>query len=289
MNPSSLLAWIAQRERLNFVVTNRIPRRLATLFMGWFSQIEHPLVRDLSIGTWKLFAGDLNLHEARKTTFTSLHDCFVRELKPGARPVDRTPTVLVSPCDAIVGAKGTLEGTTLIQAKGFMYTLEDLLGSSDLVSAYRNGRYVTLRLTSAMYHRFHAPYDSHVGHVTYVSGDTWNVNPPTLKRIERLYCRNERAIIPLGLDGSDQSVVLVAVAAILVASIYLRFVDVPLTLKYRGPNRISCDASFRKGDELGHFRHGSTIVMFGTSGLELCPTVREGQVIRMGEPLFRHR
>ena len=56
--------------------------------MGWFSRIEQPLVRDLSIATWQLFAGSLNLHEAKKTQFASLHDCFIRELKDGARPID---------------------------------------------------------------------------------------------------------------------------------------------------------------------------------------------------------
>jgi phosphatidylserine decarboxylase len=286
MNVSSLIGRVFQQEDINFILTNRIPRRLATLFMGWFSQIEQPLIRDASIGIWKLFAGPLNLDEARKSQFTSLHDCFIRELKPGARPIDPAPRVLISPCDAIVGACGTLRGTEVIHAKGFGYTLEDLLGDARLVASYRDGRYVTLRLTSAMCHRFHAPHDCEVDEVTYISGDTWNVNPIALKRIERLYCKNERAVVPLHLKGSSHSIVLVPVAAILVASIHFEFLDVGLNLKYRGPNRIPCRGSFRKGDEMGHFRHGSTIVVFGTDGLEQCPNVREGEGIRMGEPLF---
>ena len=130
-----------------------------------------------------------------------MHDCFIRELKEGARPIDRRPDVLVSPCDAIVGACGTIAGTELYQAKGFPYTLEDLLGDRDLVEAHRNGRYVTLRLTSSMYHRFHAPHDGRIDKVIYISGDTWNVNPIALKRIERLFCKNERAVMPVTLVG----------------------------------------------------------------------------------------
>jgi phosphatidylserine decarboxylase len=288
MKTPTLIDRAFQQEDVNFILTNRLPRTLATRFMGWFSTIEHPLVRDASIGIWKLFAGDLNLHEARKARFTSLHDCFVRELKPGARPIDQTPHLLVSPCDAIVGASGRLRGTELIQAKGFRYTLEDLLTDASLAAAYRDGCYVTLRLTSSMYHRFHAPYDGDVDEVTYISGDTWNVNPIALRRVERLYCKNERAVVPVQLKNSRQSIVLVAVAAVLVASIHFEFLDVALNLKYRGPNRIPCRASFRKGDEMGHFRHGSTIIVLGTGGLEPCPKVREGEGIRMGEPLFRH-
>jgi phosphatidylserine decarboxylase len=280
---------VFQHEQINFVLTNRIPRRLLTLFMGWFSQIEQPMVRDLSIATWKLFAGDLDLSDARKSQFTSLHDCFVRQLKPGARPIDERPDVLVSPCDGIVTACGTVRGTELVQAKGLTYTLEDLLVDPRLVERYRDGRYATLRLRSTMYHRFHAPADSEVNGITYVSGDTWNVNPIALQRIERLYCRNERVVLTLRLGTSEESLTLVPVAAILVASIHLNFVDVALNLRYRGPNRIPCRASFRKGDEMGYFRHGSTIIAFGSRHLELCDRIREGHTIRMGEPLFVHR
>ena len=104
-------------ETLAFVVTNRIPRRALTLFMGWFSRVEHPWIARLSLLLWKTFA-DLRLDEAKKTRFSSLHDCFVRELKPGARPIDPDPAVLASPCDAIVGASGRMEGTRLL-GKGF--------------------------------------------------------------------------------------------------------------------------------------------------------------------------
>src|SRR5262249_41779802 len=156
MTRRSLIDAIFQQEQINFLLTNQVPRRLLTRFIGWFSQIEQPLVRDATIAVWKLFAGDLNLHEAKKSTFTCLHDCFIRELKDGARPIEPDPGVLISPCDAIVGASGTIRGTELLQAKGSAYRLEELLGEG-LVDRYRDGQYATLRLTSNMYHRFHAP------------------------------------------------------------------------------------------------------------------------------------
>ena len=130
-----------------------------------------------------------------------MHDCFIRQLKDGARPVDRSAEILVSPCDAIVGATGTIAGTDLYQIKGFPYTLEELLCDPDLVEAHRDGRYVTLRLTSSMYHRFHAPHDCRVDQVTYISGDTWNVNPIALRRVEKLFCKNERALLRTTAHG----------------------------------------------------------------------------------------
>jgi phosphatidylserine decarboxylase len=286
MTVRAAMLRILQQEDINFLLTNRIPRQLLTRFMGWFSQVEQPLVRDLSIATWRLFA-DLRLEEARKRRFSSLHDCFVRELKPGARPVCEDPGILGSPCDAIVGACGRLDGLQLLQAKGFRYTLYDLLGDPELARAYRDAAYATLRITSSMYHRFHAPHDCRVQQVTYFSGDTWNVNPIALRRVERLFCKNERALLRARLEASGHEVLLVPVAAVLVASIRLHFLDVLLHLRYRGPNVISCDARFAKGQEMGWFQHGSTILVFAPRGFALHERVREGTRIHVGEPLMR--
>jgi phosphatidylserine decarboxylase len=282
---TQILRALAQ-EDVNFLLTNRIPRRLLTRFVGWFSQIEQPMIRDLSIGLWRFFS-DLDLREAKKTHFRSVHDCFTRELKDGARPIEARLDILVSPCDAIVGSCGSMAGTELYQIKGFPYTLQDLLCDRHLVEAHRNGRYVTLRLTSSMYHRFHAPHDCHVEQATYISGDTWNVNPIALRRIEKLFCKNERAVIRTTLTATGQPITLVPVAAILVASIRLHFIDVLLGLKHRGANVFSCDARFKKGDEMGWFQHGSTIIVFAPDGFSLCENVREGAMIRVGQPLMR--
>jgi phosphatidylserine decarboxylase len=271
-------------ESLNFLLTNRVPRLALTRFMGWFSRIEQPLVARLSLAAWRLFA-DLRLHEARKRRFASVHDCFVRELAPGSRPVDRDPALLTSPCDAIVGATGRVEGTRVFQAKDCPYSLSDLLGDDGLGRQYGDGVYATLRITSSMYHRFHAPHDCRAGPVTYFSGDTWNVNPPALKRVERLFVRNERAVIRTRLEAGGHEILLVPVAAILVAGIRLHFADVLLNLRYRGRNFIDCAGRFAKGEEMGWFEHGSTILVFAPRGFTLL--AREGSTIQVGQPLMR--
>jgi phosphatidylserine decarboxylase len=276
---------LLQQEDLNFLLTNRVPRALLTRFMGWFSKIRNPLVSRASIGVWRLFT-DLDLSDARKTSFDSLHDCFTRELRPGARPIDADPNVFVSPCDGIVGACGTVDGVQVFQAKGFPYSAAELFGDAARFEPFRDGCYATLRLTSSMYHRFHAPHDGRVEHVTYLSGDTWNVNPIALARVERLFCLNERAVIETRLDRGGHRIALVPVAAILVASIRLHFLDVLLHLRYAGPNRMPCDAAFRKGDELGWFEHGSTIIVFAPRGFQLAAGVAAGTPIRMGQPLM---
>ena len=274
-----------EQEDLNFLLTNRIPRAAITRFMGWFSKIENPLVRDLSIACWRLFS-DLDLSEARKTSFTSLHDCFTRELRPGLRPPDPDPSIVVSPSDAIIGAFGAIADTELFQIKGAPYSLLDLLGDPALVAAHRNGRFITLRLTSSMYHRFHAPHDCRIEQVTFISGDTWNVNPIALKRIEKLFCKNERAVIRTRLEGGEP-LTLVPVAAILVASIRLHFLDIVLNAASRGPTVFPCDIGVRKGDELGWFEHGSTIIVLAPDHFEFCDNVVESARILAGQPLMR--
>jgi phosphatidylserine decarboxylase len=228
---------------------------------------------------------ELDLSEAKKARFESLHDVFTRELKPGARAVDARPEVLTSPCDAIVGACGTVRHGMVLQAKGFPYRTQDLFGTHGELAPFEGGTYVTLRLTSSMYHRFHAPADGRVEHVRYLSGDTWNVNPIALRRVQRLFCRNERAVIRMRLsDGRPMA--LVPVAAILVASIRLHCLDVLLHLRWPGPNEMPCDAAVRKGQELGWFEHGSTIIVFAPPGLVLAPGLSNGHAIRMGQALM---
>ena len=285
MTVRSLISALTQQEDLNFLLTNRIPRAALTRFMGWFSKIENPLVRDASIACWRMFS-DLDLSEAKKTEFKSLHDCFTRELKPGLRPPDPDPSIVVSPSDAIVGAFGAIQDTELFQIKGAPYSLLDLLGNPKLVDAHRNGRFITLRLTSSMYHRFHAPHDSRIEQVTFISGDTWNVNPIALKRIERLFCKNERAVIQTRL-ALGECLTLVPVAAILVASIRLHFLDILLNADTRGPSVFPCDASVRKGEELGWFEHGSTIIVLAPDHFEFCENVKDGARIFAGQPLMR--
>src|SRR5262245_16516687 len=274
MTMRNALTSVLLQEDINFLLTNRIPRRLLTRFMGWFSKIEQPLVRDASIALWRLFS-DLDLSEARKSEFKSMHDCFTRELKEGARPVHRNSDVVVSPCDAIVGAHGRIAGTELLQIKGFPYSLVDLLSSPYLAERQRDGLYVTLRLTSSMYHRFHAPHDCTVQRVTYISGDTWNVNPIALQRIEKLFCKNERAVIETQLWNGDL-LIIVPVAAILVACIRLHCLKEPLNLAYRGPHVLPCSAEYRKGDEMGWFEHGSTIVMLAPPSWSFADSIETG-------------
>lgn len=288
MTLRNALARIGGNEDLNFLLTNRIPRRFATRLMGRIAPIEQPLIRKASLALWQLFC-DVDLSDAADSRFRSLHHAFTRALKPGSRAPDPDPQVLASPSDAIVGACGRVEDGKLIQVKGMDYALADLLGDETLGAPYRDGMFVTLRLTAAMYHRFHAPHDLTVEEVRYISGDTWNVNPIALKRVERLFCRNERAPIRVRLERGGHEMLLVPVAAILVAGIRFTFADVGPHIREGGTRAIPLPGPvrMRKGEEMGWFEHGSTIILFAPEGFTLADGIETGVQIRAGQALMR--
>jgi len=247
------------QAQLNFWVTNRIPRRWFTLAMGRLSKVRHPWIAKPCIALWQRFS-DLDLSEAREQQFASIHACFVRQLKPGLRPFDNNPDLLCSPCDAIVGAQGIIGQGELLQTKGMVYTVQELLQSQIDAQACEGYHYVTLRLTASMYHHFHAPHDLNVKQLRYIHGDVWNVNPPTLKRISSLFTKNERAVIELSLSQTGQTAWVIPVAAVLVASMRFTFSDLHLHLRYRGPTQTEVRATLTKGQHMGWFEHGSTII-----------------------------
>ncbi|MGV3707494.1 MAG: archaetidylserine decarboxylase [Gemmatimonas sp.] len=275
------------REDLNFLITNRIPRRFANRMARWFAGIESPTLTRVSIPVWSWFAGDLELHDAERTSFRSVRECFTRKLRPGAREVVPDRDVVVSPCDAIVGASGRIDGFTMIQAKGLSYTLDELVGDRATADQHRDGFFVTLRLRSSMYHRFHAPLDATLRSVRFIFGDTWNVNPIAVRRIERLFCRNERLVLEFEVADPRVCMTLVPVAAILVSRMHVEGMPAAFDAAYAGPPVIRCSRAVRRGDELGYFENGSTIVALFAGHVDLHPSVQKDSLIRMGQPLLR--
>ncbi|MET0517778.1 MAG: archaetidylserine decarboxylase [Burkholderiaceae bacterium] len=284
----SLARWrdrLTQQEALNFLLTNRVPRLALTRFVGWYSRIESPLLTRFSVFVWRLFT-ELDLSEAEPRRWRSLREVFTRKLRPGMRPIDADPAALVSPCDAVVGALGEVREGMALQAKGMDYRIAELFGDAGRALPFMHGQYLTLRLTSAMYHRFHAPADLAIERVTHIAGDTWNVNPIALKRVERLFCRNVRAAIEARLtDGTP--IALVPVAAILVASLRLHALDLTLRPDHPGPHRFDCRHAHERGEEMGWFEQGSTIIVFLPPGLAFDARLQPGMRLRMGEAIAR--
>lgn len=272
-------------EHLNFLLTNRIPRRLATRVMGRISRLESPTLAWLLIKLWQRFDADLRLDESSTSEFRSLNDCFIRPIRPQLRPIDAREDVIVSPCDGIVVSEGSVTDGQLFQAKGMPYQLDELIPNPELAARLKGSRYVTIRLKPGFYHRFHAPTAGRIDRVEYIYGDTWNVNPSALKRVQQLYCRNERAALQITSDLA--SCVLVPIAAVLVASLKIHGIDQTLDLSLGQNTTFHLNADVLKGQELGYFQQGSTIILFVDSHLKEVGEWAVGHRINMGQALFR--
>jgi phosphatidylserine decarboxylase len=280
------LRALGTHAELNFLLTNRIPRLWVTRAVGRLSRIEHPWVFRALLGIWKAFT-PIDLSEAAEGEYRSLRDVFTRRLRPGARPICADPNVLVSPCDGLLGACGQITAGQVVQAKGMPYRLAELLDDPELAAHFDGGIYATLRLTSAMYHRLHAPRACRVEGVVHHQGDTWNVNPPALARVERLFCRNERAVLKCRDADTDIPFLLVPVAAIAVACLRLDCIPFLLDIDYRGTRQFTCARDYARGQELGWFEQGSTVIVLVPAGWSLAPGLSAGVRLRMGEPLLR--
>ncbi len=263
-------------------------RRGVTAVIGFIARCRQPLVAHCSMRILQFFAGDLRLHEAQRQRFESLQDCFTRELTPGARPLDQGPGVLVSPCDGEVMACGAITEGRLIQAKGLSYRLSELLGDAALAGRYRGGVFATLRLRPNMYHRFHAPDGGAIDEIRHIGGDVHNVHPRNVRRLPRLYCRNTRAVLPLAVDGLAAPLLLVPVAAVGVASLRVHGISEILAGHEPMGRRLPCRRRVARGDELGYFLQGSTMVVVAPPGLETAPDVAAGTTQRVGTALLAH-
>ena len=255
---------ILQQEDLNFLLTNRIPRRLLTRFMGWFSQIEQPLVRDaVDRGSGGCSPISTSARRRRPSS-RSMHDCFIRELKDGARPVDADPGDPGQPVRRHrrrLRARSTAPSCS--RSRAFPTRCRTCWRDPELVERHRDGRYVTLRLTSSMYHRFHAPHDCRVEHVTYISGDTWNVNPIALQA-DREAVLQERARGAANAARRDRPARHAGAGRRHPGrqhpAAFPRRAAAICAIAGRTSSRAM--RAFRKGEEMGWFEHGSTIIVF---------------------------
>ncbi|NOY23605.1 MAG: phosphatidylserine decarboxylase [Acidobacteria bacterium] len=255
-------------------------------FFGRVVALKHP--RWLAAFVIRRFIRmyDIDTSEVKKaiTDYPSLSAFFIRKLKPEARPVDKNPDVIASPVDGLVMTSGKItDSLEALQIKGRDYSLEKLVPEDMDLSAYRNGRYVQLYLSPRDYHRIHFAFDSRVSRATYRKGRLLPVNPFSLSHFKNVFPENERII--LELEHESHSVLMVLVGALNVGRIGLSFSDFETN---RRPRK-DCDIPLNrdhgeKGDELGWFMMGSTVVLFFPENM-FDPAIESGATVRVGQAI----
>ena len=267
-----------------------LPRRLLTALAHRVARIRVPRIKDTLIRSFVRMY-DVNVDEVATDVpegFATFNDFFTRELAEGARSVNDDSTSIVSPVDGTVSEAGSLNGNSILQAKGIEYTLDDLL-AIDLENArgYSDGRFATIYLAPYNYHRVHMPIDGRLTAAHYVPGDLFSVNAATASLIPGLFARNER--LNLTFETSRGPATLIFVGALNVGSISTPWTGEILPRKRGVVETMSLgDAprDLKKGDLLGWFNMGSTVILLLPNGTaEWSEGLVAGETVQMGESI----
>ena len=260
-----------------------LPKNLISKLFGLFTYVRLP--RFMMIPILKAFAKmyKINLSEAELniTEYNSLNQFFTRALKAGARIIDSGENAAVSPVDARITNFGEINESTLIQAKGFDFSLRELLGSEKYWKDFESGKFITFYLSPQDYHRIHSPYAGRILGYYYEPGKLFPVNDAAVGGIRSLFPKNERLITFLQTDFGKIAVV--KVGASNVGKIRVTYDDNIVTNTWiripREHEYINVNISIDKGSELGRFEMGSTVILiFEKDMIDLSPFTKEDRI-----------
>lgn len=248
---------------MNIIFHTLLPKKLLSATMYRLSRIQQPIVKNLSIRLFMKATG-ANLSDAHRKSiadYKSLLDFFTRELSPNARPIEgkNNQHTIVSPVDGRVAHVGDIYQGQIFQIKGHTYALTDLV-SEDYAEAYKNGQATTIYLAPFDYHRIHMPMNGRLNKARYIPGELNSVSITLLDKIAGLFAKNERVVLEF-ISDNGQPFLMVLVGAVNVGSIETVFHGEICPNKFDAPIDLDCnDETLQKGDELGRFNLGSTII-----------------------------
>ena len=269
-----------------------VPKRALTAFAGWVASPERGWVTTEIIRRFVRKYG-VNMDEALDSniaSYASFNDFFTRALKPGARTLATSD--LISPVDGAIGQFGPISGDQIFQAKGHRYSTAALVGGDAALAAqFNNGSFATLYLSPKDYHRIHMPCDGRLTQMIYVPGDLFSVNPTTARGVPGLFARNERVVCVF--ESAHGPFVLVLVGATIVgsmATVWHGLVSPPRLQDVRTWNYADRKVELKRGDEMGRFLLGSTVVLlFPEAPLVFNPVWTPTRAIRFGEAMANYQ
>ena len=269
-----------------FIALQRLlPQHGLSRLLGLFAQSRQRHLKTLLIDAFTA-AYKVDLAECEGSgadDFASFNDFFTRRLRPDARPIASGESAIVCPADGTVSQAGPIKDGTLLQAKGHAYPLADLLGDASWAATFAGGSFATIYLAPHNYHRVHAPGTARLVSTLEVPGRLFSVNAVTERNIAGLFVHNERLV--LRLEAAFGDVALVLVGALIVASIKAAWPDGPTSPYRRRRSRSIEDVAFKRGDEVGAFLIGSTVVAVFPAAVRLKAELAPGAAVRMGETI----
>lgn len=288
MRPHHIFRLDTVSDRLAVLLQYLLPKQALTVFAGKVANARLGSATAALIN-WFIGRYRVNMTEAANPdiqSYATFNDFFTRALKQGARPL--SSSAFVCPVDGAISQFGAIENDQLFQAKGHNYSTTALVGGdAELAAQFTNGSFATIYLSPKDYHRIHMPCDGRLLRMIYVPGDLFSVNPVTARGVPGLFARNERVVCVF--DSGHGQFVLTLVGATIVgsmATVWHGLVNPPRTRDVRVWQYDEQQISLKKGDEMGRFLLGSTVVMlFKKESLQFNPQWVPALPVRMGETM----
>ena len=265
-----------------------LPKKALTVFAGWVAGARGgpwttALIR------WFVRRYQVNMAEAANpdlASYPTFNEFFTRPLKPGARPL--ADAAFICPVDGAISQFGPIAQDQIFQAKGHHYSTTALVGGDAALAAqFDNGSFATLYLSPRDYHRIHMPCDGTLTRMIYVPGELFSVNPTTARGVPGLFARNERVVCVF--DSAHGPFVLTLVGATIVgsmATVWHGQVNPPRSPQICEWHYDAGAVVLRKGEEMGRFMLGSTVVMLFAKGVvNFNPAWSAARAIQLGEAM----
>ncbi len=270
------------RAGLFALLPHHLISRIVFRVTRWHGPLVQPMIRAF-VKAYKVDMSDAVIEDIE--AYPTFNEFFVRALKPEARPVVEHPQALASPVDGTVSQAGDIGFDHLFQAKNHCYSVEDLLGGDRLLAKlFEGGRFATIYLAPYNYHRIHMPIDGRLKKMIHVPGRLFSVAPWTVRAVPRLFARNERVVCLFSTPCGPMAMVLVgAINVAAIETVWHGLVTPPKGKKVTEFDYDHSEKTLSRGEEMGRFNMGSTVILLTTEKVQWGSQLQPGQSLRMGE------
>ena len=271
-----------------------LPQHALSKLMRYFTHSKNKKLKNWMI-TQVIKHYGVNMDETKiknLNAFNTFNEFFTRELKPRARPITTEPNAVACPADGAVSQAGLINDRNIFQAKGKTYTLFELLGgNTERAELFAEGSFATIYLSPKDYHRLHMPLTGTLTEMVHIPGSLFSVNTATTRIVPKLFARNERVVAIFETEAGPMALILVgAIFVNSIETVWHGVVTPPTVRHIQTWNYGHKSYTLQKGDEMGRFNMGSTIiVLFGKDKVQWTEGFKADKTVRLGELIGKTR
>ena len=282
------MAELTRKQKFLKALFYAIPHHAVSRVVYFVTRLRGPQVKPMI--TWFVEKYGVEMNDAAESEidyYQTFNEFFTRALKDDIRPVAAGEDTLACPCDGTVSQAGVVQAGAILLAKGRAYSVLELLGGdNDMAAQFADGRFATIYLSPRDYHRLHMPLDANLVRMIHVPGRLFSVAEWTVEEIPRLFARNERLVCYFETGAGPMVMVLVgAINVSAIETVWSGQVIPPRGKKISEFDYSHTRKEISKGDEMGRFNMGSTVILLTGDNVEWLPNISAGQPVKMGQQI----